>query len=200
VVIVEGQAGARAALAVDRLLGTATVVLRPLPSYASASDMVAGAALDVDGNPRLVLEPVALVAAALASAHAPTEAPVPRPPILVIDDSLTTRMLERSILESAGFDVDVASSGEEGLDKATHKAYALFLVDVEMPGIDGFTFIERTRRDPALRGVPAILVSSRSAPEDRRRGEAVGASGYVVKSEFDQGALLARIRNLVAYA
>jgi two-component system chemotaxis sensor kinase CheA len=106
-------------------------------------------------------------------------------------------MLERSILESAGYDVDIAVSGEEALEKAAAKRYALFLVDVEMPGIDGFTFIERIRADSALRHIPAILVTSRTSPEDMQRGRDVGAQGHVVKSEFDQRLLLARIEELV---
>jgi two-component system chemotaxis sensor kinase CheA len=106
-------------------------------------------------------------------------------------------MLEQSILESAGFEVDMAMSGEEALEAAGRKRYALFLVDVEMAGMDGFTFIERYRSDAALRDIPAILVTSRASPEDRRRGEAVGARGYMVKAEFDQAALLDRIRQLV---
>ena len=123
--------------------------------------------------------------------------------ILVVEDEpavrdVTTRMLEQSILESAGFDVDVATSGEEGLVKARAAQYALFLVDVEMPGMDGFTFIERVRADPDLRNIPAVLVTSRTSPEDRQRGHDVGAQDYVVKSEFDQGVLLGRIRTLVA--
>jgi two-component system, chemotaxis family, sensor kinase CheA len=116
---------------------------------------------------------------------------------LVVDDSLTTRMLEQSILESAGYQVELAASAEEALEKAAKTRYALFLVDIEMPGIDGFTFVEQTRRDPLLRDIPAILVSSRSAPEDLRRGMEVGAADYVVKGAFDQGALLGRIRTLV---
>ena len=115
----------------------------------------------------------------------------------MIDDSLTTRMLEQSILESAGYEVEVATSAEEGLEKARSKRYGLFLVDVEMPGMDGFAFVETTQRDPSLRAVPAILVTSRDAPEDRRRGEEVGARSYIVKSEFDQGQLLETIRKLV---
>jgi len=126
----------------------------------------------------------------------PKPAPAKRP-VLVVDDSLTTRMLEKSILESAGYDVDVASSGEEGLDLARRKRFALILCDVEMPGIDGFTFVERVRSDPALREVPTILVTSRSAPEDRQRGQAVGAHGYIVKSEFNQAELLTMIRPAV---
>jgi two-component system chemotaxis sensor kinase CheA len=116
--------------------------------------------------------------------------------VLIIDDSLTTRMLEQSILESAGYEVEVASSAEEGLEKARTKEYGLFLVDVEMPGMDGFEFVSRTRADARLSSVPAILVTSRSAPEDRRRGEEVGARAYIVKGEFDQGYLLRMTREL----
>jgi two-component system chemotaxis sensor kinase CheA len=195
-VVVSGRGGV-VVVGVDRLLGTVNVVLRPLPELAPALEIVAGASLDAEGNPQLMLDPDALVA--VASQRMPTnhETEVQRAPILVIDDSLTTRMLERSILESAGYEVDVAASGEEGLEKARRKRYGLFLVDIEMPGIDGFTFIERTRADPALRDIPAILVSSRASPEDRRRGEEVGALDYMIKSEFDQGALLGRIREQV---
>ena len=66
-----------------------------------------------------------------------------------------------------------------------------------MPGMDGFAFVSTTRADPVLREVPAILVTSRSAPEDRRRGTEAGASGYVVKGDFEKGQLLALIRKLV---
>ena len=118
-------------------------------------------------------------------------------PILVIDDSLTTRMLEQSILESAGYEVDLATSGEDGLERARKRRYALFLVDVEMPGMDGFSFIERTRADPALRDMPAILVTSRASPEDRQRGRAWAREAYIVKGEFDQTELLEKIRLLV---
>jgi two-component system chemotaxis sensor kinase CheA len=127
---------------------------------------------------------------------APAE-PARRLPILVVDDSLTTRMLERSILESAGYEVDLAASGEEGLEMARQRAYALFLTDIDMPGIDGFTFVTETRADPELAAVPAILVSSRASAEDRQRGTASGASAYVVKGEFDQEELLAHIRRLI---
>jgi len=117
--------------------------------------------------------------------------------VLVVDDSLTTRMLETSILESAGYVVDAAASAEEGLERAKARRYGLFLVDVEMPGMDGFGFIERTRADPALRDIPAMLVSSRASLADRQRGAAVGAQGYIVKGEFAQNEFLARVRQLV---
>ena len=164
----------------------------PDPGGGRGAALVTGASLDIEGNPRLVLDPSGLVAAATAAQRARDETPrkPAKRPILVIDDSLTTRMLEQSILESAGYEVDIAVSGEEGLEKANERRYGLFLVDVEMPGMDGFEFVAQTRSDPALRDIPAILVTSLSSPEDRRRGAEVGAHAYIVKGEFDQGQLL----------
>jgi two-component system, chemotaxis family, sensor kinase CheA len=197
VVVADGTTGQLAALGVDRLLGTEHVVSRPLPAGVPPDPSVAGASLDAAGNPRLVLDAAGLVARAVRGEVVTRPAPARRPPILVVDDSLTTRMLEQSILESAGYEVDLAASGEEGLEKALARRYGLFLVDVEMPGIDGFTFIERSRADRRLADIPAILVTSRNDPEDFRRGETVGAHAYVVKSQFNQGELLERIRGLV---
>jgi two-component system chemotaxis sensor kinase CheA len=195
-VFVRSAAGT-AAIGVDRLLGARTVALRLLPEAAQASPVVAGASLDSLGNPELVLDPDGLVAEVQRLSNmAPAKAPA-QLPILVVDDSLTTRMLEQSILESAGYEVELASSGEEGLEKARARRYALFLVDVEMPGIDGFTFVERARQDPELGGVPAVLVSSRSAPEDVARGVAAGARAHVDKGRFDQRELLLLIQRLV---
>lgn len=196
-IVLEASAGT-VAIGVDRLVGMSNVVIRSLPSLAEADQVIAGASLDAQGNPQLVLDPEGLVAMAfLGGMPTPAGAYAKQAPVLVIDDSLTTRMLEQSILESAGYEVDVATSGEEGLAKARDKQYGLFLVDVEMPGIDGFEFISRTQADTHLRNVPAVLVTSLNAPEDRRRGEEAGARGYVVKGEFDQGHLLQMIRELI---
>jgi two-component system chemotaxis sensor kinase CheA len=196
-VIVEATDGL-AAVGVDRLIDTATVVVRPLPELAAADPIVAGAALDPEGHPLIVLDPDGVIAVARRDRAVAHTSGAARHAVLVIDDSLTTRMLEQSILESAGFEVDIAVSGEHGLEAARRRRYALFLVDVEMPGIDGFTFIERIRSDADLRNTPAILVTSRSSIADRQRGEQVGAQGYIVKSEFDQTDLIARIHRLVS--
>jgi two-component system chemotaxis sensor kinase CheA len=199
-VVVEA-AGRCVALGVDRLLGAATIVMRALPSVVEADTVVAGASLDADGTPQLVLDPAGLVAAAERSRgetfKAAAEAHAQPAPILVIDDSLTTRMLEQSILEAAGYQVELAVSAEDGLIKAHDRRYSLFIVDVEMPGMDGFSFVGQTRADPVLRNVPAILVTSRDAVDDRRRGQQVGASAFIVKGEFDQTQLLQTIRSLI---
>jgi two-component system chemotaxis sensor kinase CheA len=195
-VVLSGSQGL-AAVGIDRLLGTAGIVVRPLPDTLQASPIVGGTTLDAGGNPRLVLDADGLVAAALEGVPAaPAPAPTARP-VLVVDDSLTTRMLEQSILESAGYEVDLAISAEEALEILRRKRYALILVDVEMPGMDGFTFIERLRADPSLRDTPAILVTSRASPEDLARGRAAGANGHIVKSEFDQTEFMTMIKAMV---
>jgi len=191
----EGSGAGRLALAVERLAGIERVVLQPLPALALAEATVLGLYLDMEGNPRLVLDPERFDARApQRAAHAPRK----QRTILIVDDSLTTRMLESSILESAGYMVDMAASAEEGLAMAEKQAYALFLVDVEMPGMDGFSFVERTRADAAMRATPCILVSSRNAPEDFARGRDAGAADYIVKGEFDQTRFLQRVAELVA--
>ncbi len=192
--------GGTAAVGVDRLLGPRNVALQLLPEVARASNVVAGASLDALGQPELVLDPDGLVARIRRSAHREVTRRAPRRVVLVIDDSLTTRMLEQSILESAGYDVDLATSAEEALEHADPERHALFLVNVEMPGIDGFTFVERIRNDPRLGRIPAVLVSSRAAPEDLARGKALGAAGYMVKDRFDQKELLSLIARLVGPA
>lgn len=196
VVIVNTASGA-IAVAVDKLRGTESIVLRALPAMAPAAPMISASFLDHEGNPQLVLDPDFLLSGLSSGASHAGVSPDPALPILIIDDSLTTRMLESSILEAAGFSVALAASAEEGLAMARRNRYALFLVDLEMPGMNGFEFIEQTRSDPALHSIPCILVTSRDAAEDKQRGEQAGADAYIVKGEFNQVEFLQRIKQLV---
>lgn len=196
-VVVVASRGERLAVAVARLCGIDTVVLRPLPALAPVDPIVLGLHLDTEGNPRMVLDPDQFATIKAQFNPASTQGRSARP-ILIVDDSLTTRMLESSILESAGFAVELATSAEEGLEMARRQSYALFLVDVEMPGMDGFGFVEQVRADPDLREVPSILVTSRDSTEDRQRGLDAGACAYIVKGEFDQVDFLQRVTDLVA--
>lgn len=186
------------AIGVERVLGIANEVVHPLPPHATSSPLVAGASLDGDGNPRLSLDPRLLATAVRTLRGAPAR-PVSRSKtrVLVCDDSLTSRMLEQSILEAAGYDVTTAASGEEALEKARQQDFALFVIDVEMPGITGFETVARMRADPALSKVPAVLVTSRAAAEDRRRGLEAGARAYIVKGEFAQTEFLDTVRRLI---
>lgn len=188
------------ALGADRIDGTIDVVVKPLPPAAGSLPLVSGAALDVQGDPLLVLDLRGVLTALRGTRGLipGTDAPAPpRPRILVIDDSLTTRTLEQSVLEVAGYEVDLASSGEEGLTMARAGHYGLFIVDIEMPGMNGLEFTSLTRADPVLRRVPVILVTSLASAEHRRRGQQSGAAAYIVKSEFDQVRFLETIAELL---
>ncbi|MBT0773616.1 response regulator [Kineosporia sp. J2-2] len=209
VLVLDGANGP-VAVGVGRLVGTAEVAVRTVPALAPVPPLVCGVWIDIDGRPRPVLDPVHLAAEATARRmpRSPVAdlVPVPvarngisrRATILIVDDSLTTRMLERSILESAGYRVEQAGSAEEGLAMAARKRYAVAVVDVEMPGMDGFGFIEQTRTRAELRHMPCILVTSKASPQDRERGRAAGARAHIDKGEFHQSTLLDRVAELVA--
>jgi two-component system chemotaxis sensor kinase CheA len=201
VLVVHGS-GTDAALEVDRLLGTADITVQGFPPGVQPIPVLSGVGIDDAGSPRLVLNAAVAVAEvrAWAGAGPPAAMGVPgtkRLPILVIDDSLTTRTLEQSILESAGYTVDVATSAEEAMTMIERTRYGLFVVDVEMPGMDGFTFVQQTRADPVQRQVPAILVTSLSSAQARSRGAEVGAMAFIVKAEFDQRQLLDLIHGVL---
>jgi two-component system chemotaxis sensor kinase CheA len=196
-VLILTSESSRVAVGVDRVRGIREVEMQPLPPPLPSSGLVAGVAVGETGEPTLVLDPKAVVAW-ISTQRVVQRPAITRPsPILIVDDSLTTRMLEQSILESAGYEVALATSAEDALEQVKTAAFSLFLVDVEMPAIDGFELVRRLKADAATREVPAILVTSRDAPDDRRRGHEVGARGYVVKGQFDQRFLLGLIRQLV---
>jgi two-component system chemotaxis sensor kinase CheA len=117
--------------------------------------------------------------------------------VLVADDSLTTRTLERSILEAAGYEVQIAADGGEALHVLRAQPIDLVVSDVDMPVLDGFALTSEIRRDEKLKQIPVVLVTSLEAQQHRERGVAVGADAYVVKSQFDQDELLAAIRRLI---
>jgi CheY-like chemotaxis protein len=117
--------------------------------------------------------------------------------VLVVDDSVNTREIEKSILEAYGYRVVMAGDGEEAWEKTRDELYDLVITDVEMPRLDGFSLTERLRADERYQHVPVIIVTSRQKDEDRKRGVAVGADAYIVKGAFDQSNLLETVRSLI---
>jgi two-component system chemotaxis sensor kinase CheA len=117
--------------------------------------------------------------------------------VLVADDSLATRELERSILETAGYEVETARDGVEALNIARQRRFDLILTDVEMPNMDGFRLCMAVRQDDKISNIPVVIVSSRDSEEDKRKGLQAGAQAYIVKSLFEQNNLLETIRRLV---
>jgi two-component system chemotaxis sensor kinase CheA len=198
------QAGSKwTALGADSLLDTIDIVVKPLPRGADAAQSIAGAAFDSHGDPLLVVDPFGIDGARGVTAPTPIRSlPVmaSRLPILVIDDSLTTRMLEQSILEAAGYNVEVSASAEDAIRRAQSRRYGLFIVDVEMPGMNGYDFTRQTRSDPNLASIPVIMVTSLSTAEDRKRGLDAGASDYIVKGDFDQKHFVQKVAELFGAA
>jgi two-component system chemotaxis sensor kinase CheA len=117
--------------------------------------------------------------------------------ILVVDDSINTREIEKSILESYGYRVTLAEDGADGLEKAKGFIFDAVITDVEMPRLDGFSLTERLRKEESYRNTPIIIVTSREKEEDKRRGIQVGADAYIVKGSFDQTSLLETVQNLI---
>ncbi len=202
-IVVLADSVQRHAFKVDRLLGQRDVVLKGLSRLLPKVPAVAGASVEPDGSVLLVLDPPGLIARAQRSAHVQS---VPSPPrvvdgpqarILVVDDALTVRELQRSILERAHFDVRVASDGVQALALLTEEPADLVLTDVEMPNMDGFALTEAIRDNAALANTPVLILSSRASDADRQRGLDVGADGYIVKSGFDEASLLSAVDRLL---
>lgn len=121
------------------------------------------------------------------------------PTVLVVDDSITTRTLEKSILEAHGYRVFVCVDGQDALDRLRRDGADVDLVvaDVEMPRLDGFGLLQAVKADPGLTRLPVILMTSRGDPADIRRGLDLGADAYITKQKFDQRELLDTIGQLL---
>ena len=200
------------ALAVDRLHDVRSLLVLPAPAFGADPGLIAGTAVLPGDVPVLVLDPEGLAArAAVASAsgtmaQAPrstTRDPAMRAParatILVVDDSITTRTLEKGILEAAGYRVVVCVDGQDALDRlrAEIESVNLVLADVEMPRLDGFGLLKALRADDRFARLPTILMTSRGDAADVARGLDLGADAYLTKQTFDQGQLLATIGQLL---
>jgi two-component system chemotaxis sensor kinase CheA len=200
------------AVRVDALEGHRDVVLKSLGGLLPRLDVIAGATIEADGSVLVVLEPGALierarrthrpaaVTAAISATTVPQGAPSPprsRRSVLVVDDALTVRELQRSILERAGYEVRTAADGLEALSRLAERPVDLVLTDVEMPRMDGFALTEAIRAHQVLRNTAVLVLSSRSGDDDRRRGLEAGADGYIVKSAFDQATLLDAVDRLL---
>jgi two-component system chemotaxis sensor kinase CheA len=139
----------------------------------------------------------AITLSATASVPAIAPAEQRRLRVLVADDSLTTRTLERYILEAAGYEVALAGDGLEALALLDERECDVLVSDVDMPRLDGVSLTVQVRQVPRFRELPIILVTSLASAEDRERGLQAGADAYMVKSSFDQDQLLRTIQELV---
>lgn len=194
--------GIRRVLIVDALRDVRALLVGDAAAIAADLPLVLGTVL-MNGEVVLVLDPVQLVRdRAVARTVSPTIAAKTETQsrtILVVDDSITTRTLERSILEAQGYRVLVEVDGLAGLERLRSGLDAIDLVvaDVEMPRMDGFALLAAIRNDPALKTLPVIMMTSRNSPDDIERGLNLGADAYVTKQDFDQGMLIGVVQQLI---
>jgi len=115
----------------------------------------------------------------------------------VVDDSITTRTLEKNILESAGYEVLGAADGEQAWALVQSEPLDAIAADIAMPRMDGFVLTEKVKGDERFKDLPVVLVTSLESPQDKIRGLEAGADAYITKSTFDQLELLETIERLI---
>ncbi len=192
------------ACTIDGNMGNAEIVVKALGEQLKNVDFISGATILGDGCPALIINVPDIFAAAdgmpttsFRQALEEQEEEVCRGSILIVDDSITTRTMERSILVANGYRVDLAVSGEDAMEKVVGTRFDLIVSDIEMPGMDGFELTRKVRGIEGYQDVPVIIVSSRSRDEDKRRALEAGAQAYIVKGSFDQGVLLDTVDALI---
>ncbi len=188
-------------LIVDEIIGREEMVVKPLPAHLQNLRMVSGATIGDRNSIINVLHVPELFRKAREISEPGRRAQETREDhaatVLVVDDSINTREIEKSILEAYGYSVVTAEDGEDAWEKTRDTLFDLVITDVEMPRLDGFSFTERLRSDGRYRQVPIIIVTSREKDEDKKRGIMVGANAYIVKGAFDQSNLIETVRSLI---
>lgn len=193
-------------IAVDKFLGESMLVVQPLDArLGKVKDIAAGAVMK-NGEPVLIVDVQDLVRSVSKLVRGGqlervqrvqySEAPH-RKHVLVVDDSLTVRELERKLLEKAGYAVTVAVDGMDGWNALRGAAFDLVVTDVDMPRMDGIELVTLIKRDAVLKTLPIMIVSYKDRDEDRRRGFDAGADYYLLKSSFHDDALIGAVQDLI---
>jgi two-component system sensor histidine kinase and response regulator WspE len=209
-VVVVGDHASRYGLVVDGFLGVRELVVQPLdPRLGKIKDISAGALLD-NGTPVLIVDTFDLLRSIdklIATGHlekigaADRRRGGPRRKrVLVVEDSLTVRELERKLIESGGFEVEVAVDGADGWNAVRVGHFDLVVTDVDMPRMDGIALVAMIKQDARLAHTPVMIVSYKDREEDRRRGLEAGADFYLTKGSFHDETLLQAVHDLVGDA
>jgi two-component system sensor histidine kinase and response regulator WspE len=208
-VIVMGDSSRAYGLVVDRFLGERELVVQPLdPELGKVKDILAGAIMP-DGSPVLIVDAEDLIRSMekLVSGgplskvtRAAAAAGKKRKRVLVVDDSLTVREVERKLLGNRGYDVEVAVDGMDGWNAVRTGGFDLVVTDIDMPRMDGIELVSLINKDPNLKSVPVMVVSYKDRDEDRQRGLEAGASYYLTKGSFHDETLLQAVVDLIGEA
>ncbi len=197
-------------IAVERFIGERTLVVLPLDErLGKIQDISAGALLD-DGRVALIVDVEDMLRSVdklldtgrleRIARHHQQHAQAARKRILVVDDSLTVRELQRKLLINRGYDVAVAVDGMDGWNALRSESFDLLITDIDMPRMDGIELVTLLRRDNRLQSLPVMVVSYKDREEDRRRGLDAGADYYLAKASFHDDALLDAVVELIGGA
>ncbi len=182
-----------AVLAVEELLGQEELVVHSLGNHVGASRWYSGGALHADGE----LVPVLQVSALLNALGTATEQPSSRlPQLLVVDDTVTTRLALKSVLEGSGYTVVAAGGAEQALRLLEGGGFQALVTDVQMPGMDGLELLRRVRSHARLASLPVVVLTALESPDERRAGLEAGADAYVIKQQAEHQ-LLDAVRRLL---
>jgi len=206
-VIVIGDHHHTYGLVVDRFLGERELVVQPLdPQLGKIKDISAGALME-DGSPVLIVDAEDLIRSmdklvSGARLEAVSRAPggthqTRRKRVLVVDDSLTVREVERKLIGNAGYDVQVAVDGMDGWNAVRTGHFDLVVTDIDMPRMDGIELVTLINKDPNLKSIPVMIVSYKDRDEDRARGLEAGAAYYLTKGSFHDETLLHAVVDLI---
>jgi two-component system, chemotaxis family, sensor kinase CheA len=207
-VVVMTAGDRKIAFQVEDVLNEEEVLVKELGRQLARVNNISGATVLGSGKVVPILNVVDLMKSAVASSAGKrqktttgttqtNETEERKKSILVVEDSITSRMLLKNILESAGYRVQVAVDGMDGWLAVKGERFQLAVLDIEMPGMNGFELTEKIRRDRNLNSMPVVLVTSSESLEDREKGIEVGADAYIVKSSFDQSNLLEIVQRLL---
>ncbi|MBI1277982.1 MAG: response regulator [Anaerolineaceae bacterium] len=192
------------AFQVDDLYSEQELVLKPLGPEITNAPYISGGALLGTGDVIIVLDPNDLIRGASGQPRIPRRIEKIAEPVeekrlrvLIADDSITTRTLEKHILETAGYEVHVAVDGMEAWERLRELQPDVVISDVEMPRMTGLELAARIKGDEQTRRIPVVLLTSLGKPQQQEAGLKAGADAYLVKSRFEQGELLRVIRSVV---
>jgi two-component system, chemotaxis family, sensor histidine kinase and response regulator WspE len=192
-------------LIVEAFRGEQDLVVRPLDARLGDVPNVSAAAVLDDGSPVLIADVEGLIRAmepfiqggTLRRCDPEAGAAAPRKRVLVVDDSITVREVQRQILRAHGYEVEVAVDGQDGWNKLRSGGFDLVISDVDMPRLTGLEFVKRIRDDDGLRDLPVIIVSYKDRDEDRLRGLEAGANHYLTKTSFHDHTFLDAVAGLI---
>ncbi|MHB8903268.1 MAG: hybrid sensor histidine kinase/response regulator, partial [Thermoguttaceae bacterium] len=209
-IVLFGEGAARYGMVVDSFVGEQDLVVRPMDRRLGKIPNLHAAAILDDGSPVLIVDPddlrrsidkllqgTRLQRAATAAAR---QDEVLRKRVLVVDDSITVREVERQLLANQGYLVETAVDGMEGWNLAREGRFDLVISDIDMPRLDGFELVRRIKADPRLHTVPIVIVSYKDREEDRLRGLEAGANHFLAKSSFHDDSLIQVVRELIGDA